>query len=195
MRRSGRVLRRRPTGRRPGIGLLLLLSVVLAGVRPAHAASVRLLTATVARVIDGDTLIAFTAHSRLRVRLLGIDAPEIAHDGQPGQRYGPEAKRYLERLVGGRSLRMEAYGRDHYRRVLAVLWVERRNINVEMVRAGWARVYGGAGRRAYAHELKQAEAQARREGVGMWVRHDLRGDLPGAVPAGRLAVKERDRLT
>lgn len=150
------------------IGLALLGAASLAAALPAHAAHVRLLTATVARIVDGDTLIAYTARARFRVRLLGINAPEIAHDGQRGERYGLEAKGHLEHLVAGRSVRLEAYGRDRYERVLAVIWADRVNINLEMVRAGLARAQGGAGRRAYAHAIKDAEAQARRAGIGIW---------------------------
>jgi endonuclease YncB( thermonuclease family) len=45
-----------------------------------HAATPRSLSATVERVSDGDTLVATTANqTKLRLRLLGIDAPENAH--------------------------------------------------------------------------------------------------------------------
>jgi len=46
--------------------------------------------------------------------------------------------------VGKRSVRVETFGPDIYRRLLAVVWVGETNVNVEMVRAGLAEVYRGA---------------------------------------------------
>ncbi len=145
--------------------------ILLAWISLAHAGSVRLLTATVVRVSDGDTLIADTDRAKLRIRLLGIDAPEIAHNGPPGQPFGKEAKDYLEQLVGGRTVRVEAYGRDQYHRVLAVLWPDGRNVNVAMVRAGFAELYRGARCQAYCRELQAAEHEARQARLGMWSLH------------------------
>ena len=59
-------------------GLLLLLPVV------THGATPRLLTATVVRVADGDSVTARSANgTTLRIRLLGIDAPEVAQTASP----------------------------------------------------------------------------------------------------------------
>jgi len=63
-----------------------LLGLALAGT--AHAAAPRTSVARVDRVSDGDTLTAMTENgTKLRIRLLGIDAPEIAHGDEPGQPY------------------------------------------------------------------------------------------------------------
>jgi endonuclease YncB( thermonuclease family) len=162
--------------------------LLLAGA--ADAARVRLLSATVARVEDGDSLIAFSAERRLRIRLLGIDAPELPHETAPGQPYGPEAAAYLADLVGGKTVRVETYGRDRYNRVLGVLRVDGRSVNVEMVRAGLAHVYRGEPCRAYCGDLEGAERQARQARTGLWSqpspespfaykrRLRLRGELP-----------------
>ena len=51
---------------------------------PAFSASPPSLVATVQRIADGDTLTAISANgTKLRIRLLGIDAPEIAHGTNP----------------------------------------------------------------------------------------------------------------
>ncbi len=74
--------------------LLLLFS--------AHAATLRTLVATVERVSDGDTITAITSNgTKLRLRLLGVDAPEIPHGKKPGQPYAEEARDYLDHLIGG----------------------------------------------------------------------------------------------
>lgn len=61
------------------------------------AAAPRTVVATVERVSDGDTLIAITDNgTKLRIRLIGIDAPEISHGEKPGQPFGEEARDYLD---------------------------------------------------------------------------------------------------
>ena len=59
----------------------------------AHAATPHPLVAHVNRVSDGDTVIATTNEgTKLGIRLLGIDAPEVANGAKPGQPYGDEAR-------------------------------------------------------------------------------------------------------
>jgi len=154
------------------LGLWLTVAALLCGLAGTVAAtSKRTLSAAVERVSDGDTLIAVTDNAtKLRIRLLGIDAPEIPHGKAPGQPFGMEAHEYLERLIGQRSVRLESFGPDAYKRVLAVLWVDGKNVNVEMVRAGLAEVYRGSRCQAYCRELSEAEIHAQRNRLGIWAQ-------------------------
>ncbi len=86
-------------------GLATLFASILL-VASAHASTPRTLTAKVERVSDGDTLTAVTSNqTKLRIRLAGIDAPEVPHREKPGQPYGEEARDYLDhtssRSTGG----------------------------------------------------------------------------------------------
>ena len=56
-------------------------------------------TARVERVIDGDTIVVRIGRGTERVRLIGIDAPEVAKRGEPGECFGDEATRILCGLV------------------------------------------------------------------------------------------------
>ncbi|HSD52181.1 MAG TPA: thermonuclease family protein [Candidatus Methylomirabilis sp.] len=135
----------------------------------AHGATPRTLVAKVERVSDGDTLTALTSEgTKLKIRLLGIDAPGVPHGGKPGQPFGKEARDYLDHVVGGKTIRVDAYGPDTYHRVLAVVWDEQININLLIVAMGYAEVYRGAPCQVYCQELE--EAKARRDRVGMRVR-------------------------
>jgi micrococcal nuclease len=123
--------------------------------------------ATVARVGDGDTL---DLRSGERVRLLQIDAPELA-----GECYGRDALRALERLVpaGSRiSLQADPYldDRDRYGRFLRYVTSSRGVIvNVEAVRVGAATPYFRGGEQGlYADELLAAVEDARRSRAGLW---------------------------
>lgn len=88
-------------------------------------------------VTDGDTLRC----GEERVRLLGIDAPEL-HGCAPGRRCvegdGAAARATLARLIGGRRLTIDRSGTDHYGRTLGVVFADGVNLSCAMIAAGQA---------------------------------------------------------
>lgn len=121
----------------------------------------------VTRVIDGDTI---EVSGVGRVRLLGIDAPESVHPRLQVQPCGLDAAVSLHQIVYRRRVRLEVSphaGVDRYGRLLAVVYVQSRvgstNVNLRMVRKGFARVVTGAPK-----EYEQAEALAMQEKIGIW---------------------------
>lgn len=88
-------------------------------------------------VVDGDTVRC----GKERVRLLGIDAPEI-HGCRQGRICAPgdgqASKRNLQRLLNG-SLRIDRVTRDRYGRTVAQVYAGGRNVSCEQLRAGMAR--------------------------------------------------------
>src|SRR3954453_2671212 len=117
-----------------------LLSTSLVLVRPALPAAPDLapILSGSARVIDGDTLDI----RGVRVRLEGIDAPEIGQTcGRKDEAAWPcgrQAAAALAMLVAGREVRCEDRGRDVYGRVLGLCFVDGLEINAHMVRSGLA---------------------------------------------------------
>ena len=88
------------------------------------------------KVSDGDTMNVqkvengkFTGEV-IKIRMFGIDAPEKTQD------YGIESKQALEKLVNGKTLEIEEKNRDRYGRTVAVVYVNGKNINEEMVKNG-----------------------------------------------------------
>jgi micrococcal nuclease len=82
--------------------------------------------------------------TKLRVRLYGIDAPETPKGTKfPGQPFGEEAAAYLTQLVGNKRIQVEIYSVDRYRRLLGVILMGGRNINLGMIEAGLPEVYRG----------------------------------------------------
>ncbi len=151
--------------------LLFIAAITLLHPYSSHAASPRTLVAKVERVSDGDTVIAVTSNqTKLRLRLLGIDAPEVPHGKEPGQPFGEEAREYLTRLIGGRTIRVETYGPDGFNRILAMVFLGTVNVNEEMVQQGLAEVYRGAPCKAYCRNLRAAELRAKQDRVGMWAQ-------------------------
>lgn len=140
----------------------------------------------VVRVVDGDTLIvrqpAATANkggepggsgeaAQFRVRLLGVDTPETVKEGTPVEAWGPEATEFTRAFVRRGAARVELDKRrvDRFGRSLAYVYVGDEILNVELVRAGLARVshYPGDSL-AMLRLLRQAETEARQAEHGMW---------------------------
>ena len=61
------------------------------------------------------------------------------------------------------------YGNDRYGRTLGVVYVDGKNVNLEMVKAGLAEVYRGRPAKGFDNgPYQKAEDAARRAGMGMW---------------------------
>ena len=127
--------------------------------------------ARVEHVIDGDTVIVSNAWKITKIRLDSIDCPEN------GQHWGDIATAGLIKIIGGKRIRIEAHGNDHYGRLLATLYVQNEhrhewvNVNESMVIKGHAWVM----RKYYDHlpkdrrdNLTHLEKWARIKKVGLW---------------------------
>ena len=119
----------------------------------------------VERVGDGDS---FSCSDGRRVRLIGMDTPELAQGS-----IGTAARDALRRLLPrGGSVRLEydVAARDRYGRVLAYVWSGNRLVNEVMVREGWALLYTVPPNVRYVRRLERAQREARRAGAGLWKR-------------------------
>ena len=122
---------------------------------------------------DGDTLQVIGVG---RVRLLGIDAPELARGLDTAAPFAREARERLATLVAGRYVRLESDGdtHDRYGRVLAyVIRDDGLLVNAEMLRAGLARVTARQPLRRL-DELRRAEREAQAARRGLWAAGALR---------------------
>jgi micrococcal nuclease len=125
-------------------------------------------TAMVTAVHDGDTVSVIINDKQERVRLIGIDAPELAQ-----RPWGDEAKRYLESILesAGRKVRIErdVEKNDQYGRALAYLWTaDNMLINLAMVKNGYAMLYTIPPNVKYVEEFRKAQAEAREKRLGIW---------------------------
>jgi micrococcal nuclease len=135
---------------------------------------------TVIEVVDGDTVDVELAGRRERVRLLGIDTPEVHVGGEGGapECFGPEASAFTAELLAvGAPVRLErdVVGRDDYGRLLAYVYVMAggeetggRMVNEAIVRQGYARPLIIEPNGAYAALLVAAATAAEAEGLGLW---------------------------
>ena len=144
-------------------------------------------TATVVRLVDGDTIIVRRATGvpgvlpagETRVRLLEIDTPESVTPGVPVECYGPEATRDLAQLTPPGSRVRVVRDRqllDIYGRTLLYVWNARGQfVNLELVRSGAAEAVLYEPNDRYIDVMRRAEAGARASGVGLWGRCDYFG--------------------
>ncbi len=132
-------------------------------------ATPRTVEGEVTRVADGDTLTLVTREgTKLKVRLYGIDAPEIRHKEVPGQPYGREAKDALTELALGRRVTVEIVDIDTHKRMVGIVRRSGEDINLAMVRSGVAWAYRRYLSAPYASEYIAAEKEARSRRLGLW---------------------------
>lgn len=138
-----------------------------------HCASDR--EETVGCIRDGDT-VELSACGGEAVRLLGVDAPEIAHDAQVEECFGPDAAVWMTERILREDVRLEfdAVCADVYERTLAYIWTvdqetgEETLVNEAIIRAGYARVYEEFDNIRLADRLYAAQADAQAMNAGLW---------------------------
>lgn len=122
----------------------------------------------VTRVIDGDTIVL---ENNKRVRLLGINAPEIESRSGPAEPGGNEAKAWLHKKLQGGVVYLE-YDRqkqDHYKRALAHLYLANgEHINLSLVEHGLAAVTLIPPNLLHAATLIRAQQRAEAKKLGIW---------------------------
>jgi micrococcal nuclease len=142
----------------PAHGLLLTLSLSGAPV------SAEPFAARVVAVHDGDTVSVLRSdRERLRIRLQGIDCPELH------QAYGRRAKRLTSDLVFGRRVTVVPLEEDAYGRLVARVLLDGEDLSLTLVRQGLAWHYK---RHSRDRELAAAERRARSDRVGLWADRD-----------------------
>ena len=118
------------------------------------------LVCTVKSVYDGDTLTASCPAGEVKVRVFGIDAPEMGQEP-----WGDRSREAFRGLLPRRdSVRLRVMDQDRYGRVVAQVFVGERDAGLDMVRQGRAVVYEQYND-SPAYRQAQAEAQGARRGI------------------------------
>jgi micrococcal nuclease len=117
-------------------------------------------TGRVVGVHDGDSItVLASGNEQLKVRLDGIDAPELK------QPFSQSAKEALSSLVFGKAVSFERLKKDRYGRTIAVVFVGQTNVNLELVKQGFAWRYD-----TYSQDpvLLDAQNSAKASKKGLW---------------------------
>ncbi len=129
--------------------------------------------------LDGDTIRVKMGEQDVKVRLIGINTPEIEHGGNPAQCYGNEAKDFTDSHLNKRwvYLKFDNEVFDKYRRYLAYVWLSYPEMyppdsdymwNSVLAKEGYARVLSLMPNVTYAWVFSRLQYQAKKEGKGLW---------------------------
>lgn len=126
----------------------------------------------VTKVVDGDTFWADDGTTGIKIRLIGVDAPESRRTFKKEVGYyGKEAKVYLTKLLIGKSVRLE-FDLDHtdqYGRTLAYVYLEDGTfVNAELVKNGYAMVMTVPPNIKFAEKFVELQKEARENNLGLW---------------------------
>jgi endonuclease YncB( thermonuclease family) len=138
-----------------GIFLLVVCGLANAvAAKPVHD-----LLGRVTAVHDGDTLTLLVGRIQHKIRLNGIDAPELR------QAFGRRARQFLSALAFGKTVTVHVVDVDRYGREVGDVYVNGALVNAELVRAGMAWHYKQYSKDATLAEL---EIEARAAKRGLW---------------------------
>lgn len=160
------------------IGLFLILFTLLTGcglqtdLNSQTQPDSDLPSATVDRVVDGDTVHIILDGEEETIRLLLVDTPETKHPNLPVQPYGEQASQFAtETLTEGTQIQLEYDGpkRDKYDRLLAYIWIDDKLFNEMLLEEGFAR-YAYEYDPPYTHSdrLNDAETEAKEAERNIW---------------------------
>jgi len=127
----------------------------------------------VIRIVDGDTIVIKYDGKYEKVRLLCVDTPESVHpDKKQNIPMGKVASKYTMKKLTGKDVNLEfeiKKLRGNYGRLLAYVFVDGQNFNLDLVRQGLSPYYTKYGKsEKYDAEFRAAEKQARKEKLNIW---------------------------
>lgn len=127
-------------------------------------------TVIVKHVHDGDTVKLADGRN---IRLIGINAPEVARDGRGDEAFAQPARALLRTLLAGHNNRVKLiHGRekkDHYQRSLAHLFLpDGTNLQAQLLASGLANAISIPPNIRFSHCYHQAEQRAFCDRKGLW---------------------------
>ena len=127
----------------------------------------------VVKVVDGDTFwVDDGSEDGLKVRLIGVDAPETRKSARKDVGYyGKESKQYLEQMIAGKEVRLEydVDTKDRYGRTLAYVYLDDGTfVNAELLRNGFAMVLTVPPNVWFADQFLDLQSEAREKNRGLW---------------------------
>jgi len=126
----------------------------------------------VIRIVDGDTIVVNYKGTQEKVRLLCVNTPESVHpDKKQNIPMGKVASDYAKKKLNGKYVDLELEGklRGKYGRLLAYVFVDGRNFNLELVRQGLSPYYTKYGlSQRYDKKFREVERYARKHKLNIW---------------------------
>lgn len=163
--------------------LVLNLLLVVLKVKPQKPA----FSVKVIDVIDGDT---FVTEDKLRIRLFGVDAPEL------GDCMSQEAKDRLGELVVDKTVSLTEPIPDKFGRLMALVYVNDLLVNEDIVKNGYGLYQREGG--TETETLKAANTYARENKLGIFsqecYQQDVNPDNPDCIIKGNVASRTGEKI-
>ena len=123
--------------------------------------------------VDGDTAWFTLDNEDIKVRFIGIDAPEIEHEETPAEYYSEEAKNYVcSKLEDAKKIELEfdpnSDKKDKYNRFLAWIFVDDNLLQKDIVKNGYAKVAYLYDNYKYSDAILKNEEIAKKKNLGIW---------------------------
>jgi micrococcal nuclease len=180
------------------IAALALFAAFLSPALPAAALDPGEQLAIVEAVVDGDTVDVRLADGRAeRIRLIGIDAPEIVEPSQVVQCFSTEANARAHELLDGKQVSVFAdptqETKDQWGRLLAYIWLpDGAQYNYKMVVEGYALEYTATTPYYFQADFKAGQQTAQAKQLGLWSPATCNGDIRRGASTAPLATSSSD---
>lgn len=127
----------------------------------------------VTKVSDGDTIWVDNKGERVKIRMIGIDTPELHDPRKPVECFAQEASDRAEAVLANQAVYLESDPSqdsvDRYGRALAYVWTSAgRLFNLDMIADGYAFEYTYELPYRYRAQFRAAQADARANERGLW---------------------------
>ncbi len=158
------------------MGLILLAGLAVCLHTSCMQSVGYVLDGEVSKVVSGDTIYLQTAvNYKFCVRLYGIDAPQASlletPDGEKRQKAQPFGDASLEALnhkILWQQVQVGVVETDKQNRQVGIIWLGPRNINLEMVREGFAEALIAKLKPPYRAQFLAAQDEAKKARRGIW---------------------------
>ena len=160
-------------------------------------------TATVVRIVDGDTIVVALNGKNVKLRYIGMDTPEDVDPNSPVEPMSREAAAANADLVAGKTVVLEkdVSETDQYDRLLRYVWLHDGAtwtlVNLELVRLGFASAATYPPDVKYVDLFASAEGNAQTSLFGLWgeAPTPIATPEPTARPTARPTAKPTPRST
>lgn len=131
-------------------------------------------TVKLAKATDGDTASFIYKGKTIKVRFLLVDTPETVHPSKGIQPFGKEASNYTKtQLKNAKKIQLDfdknGFKGDKYGRKLAYVYVDGKDLNLQLVRKGYARVaYIYSPNTTNKAKYLVAQSKAKKEKLRIW---------------------------
>lgn len=121
-------------------------------------------TGTCIRITDGDTIVILKEGREIKLRLYGIDCPEL------NQPYGIMARQCVSDLMLDKPIRFIEIGKDRYGRIVAIVFISNTDVSLQevLLKNGLAWIYPLYCTEFFCKDWEKLSKEAMLYGKGLW---------------------------